>query len=223
VKIWVTAVLVLFLHPPAQQQVRKGRIEGYVLRFGTSEPLASARVTIRRTEGAGQIPLPPQEPERGPEAPQAITTDSQGRFIIENLDPGSYELSATKNGFARQVYGERAPERPGTVLAVADGQTVKEIVFRLVPAGAVSGRVANEKGEPIPGILVQLLRSSYDGRGRRTFHSVSTARTNERGEFRMYLITPGRFFVSAAPGGSAQDPSMMAVNHVEEPGFVVTY
>ena len=39
----------------------------------------------------------------------------------------------------------------------------------------------------------------------------------------MYLITPGRFFVSAAPAGSSPDPAMMAVNHVDEPGFVVTY
>src|SRR5262249_27554167 len=103
------------------------------------------------------------------------------------------------------------------------GQVLKDIAFRLVPAGAVSGRVTNARGEPIPGILVQLLSSNYNGQGRRTFHIVSNARTNERGEYRMYLITPGRFFVSAAPAGSSPDPSMMVVNHVDEPGLVVTY
>jgi protocatechuate 3,4-dioxygenase beta subunit len=223
VKIWATAALLLFLQAPGFQQVRNGRIEGLVLRAGTNEPLESARVTIRTTGNAGQAALPPQESEPAPETPQVITTDSQGRFIIDNLATGSYELSAAKNGFARQVYGERAPGRPGTLLTVSSGQMLKDVVFRLVPAGAVSGRVTDTRGEPIPGILVQLLRSSYDGQGRRTFQPVSSARTNDRGEYRMYLITPGRFFVSAAAAGPSPDPSMMAVNRFDEPGFALVY
>jgi len=222
-KMSAALALLLVVQSPAPQQTRKGQIEGYVVRAGTNEPLADARVTIRRTGNAGQTPLPPQESELAPDSPQAITTDSQGHFIIESLDPGSYQLSAAKNGFARQVYGERAPERPGKALAVSAGQLLKDVTFRLVPTGAVSGRVTDERGEPIPGILVQLLRSNYDARGRRMFQTVSSTRANERGEYRMYLITPGRFFVSAAPAGASPDPSMMAVNHVDEPGFVVTY
>jgi len=101
-------------------------------------------------------------------------------------------------------------------------QVLQDVVFRLVAAGAISGHVTDTRGGPVTGILVQLLRGTYDAKGRRTFQPVTSARTNERGEYRMYLITPGRFFVSAAPLASP-DPSMMAVNQVDEPGLVLTY
>jgi protocatechuate 3,4-dioxygenase beta subunit len=222
VKIWASAAFLLFLQSPALQQVRNGRIEGYVVRAGTNEPLESARVTIRRNSDAGQIPSPPQSELAPMDTAQTITTDSQGHFVVNGLAPGSYELSAVKNGFARQVYGERAPGRPGTVVTVSAEQVIKDVVFRLVAAGALSGHVTDTRGGPLTGILVQLLRSIYDAKGRRTFQSVSSARTNERGEYRMYLITPGRFFVSAAPA-AAPDPSIMPINQVDEPGLVLTY
>jgi protocatechuate 3,4-dioxygenase beta subunit len=222
VKIWATAAFLLFLQGPALPQGRNGRIEGYVVRAGTNEPLESARVTIRRNSDAGQIPSPPQSELAPMGNAQTITTDSQGHFVANGLAPGSYELSAVKNGFARQVYGERAPGRLGTVVTVSAEQVLKDVVFRLVAAGAVSGHVTDTSGGPVTGILVQLLRSTYDAKGRRTFQPVSSARTNERGEYRMYLITPGRFFVSAAPVATS-DPSMMALNQVDEPGLVLTY
>jgi protocatechuate 3,4-dioxygenase beta subunit len=232
VKIWASAAFLLFLQSPAFQQVRNGRIEGYVVRAGTNEPLESARVTIRRNSDAGQIPSPPQSELAPMGTAQTIATDSQGHFVVNGLAPGSYELSAVKNGFARQVYGERAPGRPGTVVTVSAEQVLKDVVFRLVAAGAISGHVTDTRGGPLTGILVQLLRSTYDAKGRRRLQPVSSARTNERGEYRMYLITPGRFFVSAAPVVTSDpsmmavntDPSMMAVNQVvDEPGLVLTY
>jgi len=223
VKIWATAALLLLVQSPALQQVRKGRIEGTVVRVGTNEPLPNVQVTIRRTWSGDHTALPPPEPERISLTPEAVTTDSKGHFKVDNLDPGSYELSAAKNGFARQVYGERAPGRPGAALTISSGQSLADVTFRLVPAGSVSGRVTDAAGEPIPGILVQLLRSTYDAQGQRTFASVSSARSNDRGEYRMYLITPGRFFVTASSTPSSPDSSMMSGNHVEAPGLAMTY
>jgi hypothetical protein len=224
VKILATAALLLLLQAPAPQQVRKARIEGYVVRLGTSEPLERARITIRKSWTDGNAPATGEESELLSRMPQAAVTDGQGHFVIDDLDPGSYSLSAAKNGFARQEYGERAPGRPGTVLVLAGGETLKDVVFRLIPTGAVGGLVTNSRGEPIPAITVQLMRSVYDENGKRTFQSVSSARTNERGEYRMFLITPGRFFVSATPAGpSSPNLSAMAENLVNEPGFPLTY
>src|SRR5262245_9348803 len=101
-------------------------IEGFVDRAGTNETLARSRITVRRP-GEGQE-IPP------------VTTDSQGRFILKNLEPGSYSLTAQRNGFARQMYGERAPGRGGTPLTIVAGQELKDVIFRLIPTGAVSGR-----------------------------------------------------------------------------------
>ena len=212
--VWAVAALAAFL-----QQSPKASIEGYVVRAGTNDPIAGAQITVRRSSADELSPAPPDDLTEIAQIP-VVTTDSQGRFIVKDLEAGSYGIVAARNGFARQQYGERAPGRPGSILRLTTGQVVKYVVFRMISAGAVGGRVSDASGEPIPGIAVQLLKSIYDGSGKRTFQTISTARTDERGEYRMYLVTPGRYFVSASP---SQDHSASFLNEVHEPGYVLTY
>lgn len=196
-----------------QSQTTKASIEGFVVRAGTSEPISGSRVTVSRA-GAGGGML-------------AATTDSLGHFIIKDLDAGTYILAAQRNGFARQLYGERAVGRPGTPLSIASGQVVKDIVFRLMPAGAVTGRVSDVTGEPLPSITVQLWRPTYQADGQRKFQDVGSAQTNDRGEYRIFFVSPGRYFISAKAGrvmpllnGAVLQPS---ANEVTEPGYPLTY
>src|SRR5437016_3076114 len=188
--------ILLILQTPAQQ-VPKATIEGVVMRVGTNEPVARARVSVTKLAGPGAAPA-----QFNPSAIPPVMTDSQGRFMIPDLEPGSYQLNAARNGFARQMYGERSPGRGGAPLNVVAGQSLKDIVFRLTPAGTVIGRVSDASGDLVAGVLVQLLQSRYDIDGKHTFQTVSAARTNDRGEYRLYWITPGRYFLNAGPGRS---------------------
>lgn len=221
-----TAALFVLLQAPAQtqqaQQAPKASIEGFVVRAGTNEPIARARITVTRIP-AGGVPQPVTVAQ--PNIP-VVTTDAQGRFLVKDLEPGTHQLNAARNGFARQQYGERAPGRPGTPLNIVAGQAMKDVVFRLVPAGTISGRVSDATGEPLPGITVQVLRSTYDGLGRRTFQTAGSARTDDRGEYRVYWITPGRYYVTAGPNRSGIDVVLLGgpnANEFLEPGYVVTY
>src|SRR5262249_49171832 len=98
-----TAVVLIVLQvsqqtsPQAQQPAKVG-IEGFVLRAGTNEPLARARITISRMATNTGAPVQPTQTSVIP----AITTDGQGRFSVRDLEPGSYALIAQRNGFARQ-------------------------------------------------------------------------------------------------------------------------
>src|SRR5438552_2093842 len=143
------AALLLFLQgPPA-----KASIEGFVVRAGTGEPISRARVTVSRNgAGSGMV---------------AVNTDEQGRFVVNNVDAGTYYLAAQRNGYVRQLYGERAIGRPGRQVTIAAGQVLKDIVFRLTPAGAVAGRITDVSGEPLPRVMVQLWRATYQADGRR--------------------------------------------------------
>jgi protocatechuate 3,4-dioxygenase beta subunit len=157
--------------------------------------------------------------DEGTEIP-AVTTDSQGHFILRNLEPGRYQLIAQRNGFARQVFGERAPGRGGTPLTIAAGQQMKDVVFRLVPTGALSGRISDSTGDPLPGITVQVLKSAYTEKGRRTFQIVAVGHTDDHGEYRVYSLAAGRYYMSADPAAIQGSPSD---NDVVEPGFVRAY
>ena len=156
------AAIALALSMQAHQglQPPKASLEGFVVRIATNGPLARARITLVRSNGVGTEAFHPNE-IASPANP-AVTTDGQGRFRINDLEPGTYRLTAQRNGFARQEYGQRAPGRPGTTLKVAAGETIRDLVFRLVPGGAVGGRISDQTGAPLPAMTVQLLRSSYD-------------------------------------------------------------
>jgi hypothetical protein len=205
----VTFALLLVL----QNQPAKASVEGFVVRAGTNEPISGSRVTISR-EGAGVGLF-------------AVTTDNQGHFIIKDLDAGRYMLAAQRNGFARQIYGEKAVGRPGKPFNLASGQATKDIVFHLTPAGAVTGRVSDVSGEPLPSITVQLMRATYQADGQRKLVEVGSAQTNDRGEYRIFYVTPGRYFISAKAGrimallnGAVLQPS---ANQINEPGYPPTY
>jgi hypothetical protein len=132
-----------------------------------------------------------------------VKTDSSGRFIFANVEAGSYRIAAARNGYVRQEYGQRLLGGQGRILTLDAGQTIKEIAFQLLPAGNLSGVVKDPAGEPLAGCQVQLLKVGYTQAGQRIFQAVGSDRTNDRGEYRVYWVTPGRYYLSVNPAASA--------------------
>jgi len=199
----------------------KGSISGSVVKAASGEVLAGAQVMLTSVGNApaapGSLETTAAPASRGanataPGQPQQrqdpviipiVKTDDQGKFLVSDIPAGSYRVSATRNGYAQQQFGQRSIGRPGTVITVSAGQQVKDIAFRLIPAGTIAGRVTDTKGEPLPGVTVQALRSTYDSTGKRSLRPMGTAKTNDLGEYRLYWMNPGRYFLNAnaAPQG----------------------
>lgn len=179
------ALLAIFQakQPASQTEAQPATIEGRVLKAGTDEPLKKASL---RLESVG-----------GERRTQNTTTDASGRFILKNIDPGRYMLWADRNGFARHSYGQRGSEPSGTTLTLAPGQTLSDITFRLVPAAVIAGRVFDEDGEPIAGVAVQVMKYRFREGKRELLPAAMMDRTNDLGEYRVYGLAPGQYFVSA--------------------------
>jgi hypothetical protein len=79
---------------------------------------------------------------------------------------------------------------------------MKDISFRLVATAAVSGRVRTSSGEPGAAMNIQLMRAAYNVQGQRTFQAVSSGRTDDRGDYRLFWVTPGRYYVSVGGNSS---------------------
>ena len=227
---------------PQQQPQPKSSIEGIVVRIGTGEPIADARVVLARSVTGtplGALP-PPALPSSlpatvsasniisNPQAPpSSVPTDAQGRFVIQNVEAGSYRITVAANGYARQEYGQRAFGSPGTSINVAAGQALKDIVIRMTPAGNVTGRISDDRGKPAVGAQVQLLRTSYNPNGQKQFQAAGAGKTNDRGEYRLYWVTPGKYYLSAGAtsgptrplefGGTGDSP-----NGIQE-SYALTY
>lgn len=158
----------------------------------------------------------------------AATTDGNGRFAFTNLDAGTYRVSVASNGYARQDFGQRVFPGPGTPINLAAGQTVKDITVSLIPTGTVTGNLRDQAGRPVVGVPVQLLKATYNPLGERTFQTAGSARTDDRGEYRLYWITPGRYYLSAgSPPGPIRPPMALvgigSPNEVQSESYAMTY
>jgi protocatechuate 3,4-dioxygenase beta subunit len=187
------ALLLLLIASLAEAQLtsdpaaEKCTLEGQVVKAGTGEPLKRARVFLRPAESF--------------RTRHFATTDTSGRFLLKDIEPGRYRLAAERNGYVRQQYGQQGPDHPGTILTLAPGQHFRDVVFRLLPTAVIAGRIYDEDGEPTPRVFVEALLLRYH-RGRRQLSPAEQATTNDLGEYRLFGLAPGRYRVSAtySPG-----------------------
>jgi hypothetical protein len=157
-------------------------VSGLVVKLAGSAPLPSSTVRLQSIDDHTRT--------------FSGVTDLGGRFEVRGIDPGRYRLRVVRNGYVTQEYGQRTPNDPGGVLALSPGQDLKDLLFRLLPAAVISGRIQNENGDPLPWVRVSALRAT-NTRGRRTLSSEVTVVTNDLGEYRLFGLRPGRYFVSA--------------------------
>lgn len=220
---WIPAFALLgvaLAQTPAPVETEKATLEGTVIHALTGEPLRRAYVTLRvragrasggRRAGAGMA---------GPAG--TTSTDASGRFVLANVEPGQYVLSAERNGFLRAEYGATRVGGNGTALEVSAGAVKRDLSIKLTPQGVVAGRVFDEEGEPMQGVFVQVLHRRYLRGGARWIPTAS-GETNDRGEFRVLNVEPGKYMVAARYGRVAGPVTEATGEGQAETGYALTY
>jgi 5-hydroxyisourate hydrolase-like protein (transthyretin family) len=168
--------------PPPAAANTVGRVEGKVLNSVNGEPVRKVTVVLGTRKGAKGTSYVAQ-------------TDASGRFAIEAVEPGEYSLSAEHQGFIVKPAG--ASGAPLPLVKVESGQPVPEITIPLVPLGVITGRVMDQDGDPIRGAEVRLMQYGYVA-GKRQLRNMNQVSANEKGEFRMYGLHPGTFYLQAS-------------------------
>jgi len=198
--------------PPSQTQSNpeKASIAGTVLRSVSGEPLARAEVQLTRVPGESDTNSFIFNPGQYAEGLPAVQTGNDGKFLLKELDPGQYRMTVRRNGYAQQNYGSRNSSNPGSIINLAAGEKKIDLVFRLQPAGVITGRVRDASGEPIAGYNVLLLKASYTNE-RQFLSQEDSTRTDDRGEYRFYWVPPGRYYVRVNPPrqGSFESPRVV--------------
>lgn len=162
-------------------------VEGLVVSAATGEPLKAARVIlIERSEG---------------EHPEGLT-DSRGRFFITGVPAGTYHFRASKLGYVEQAYHPDAAG-PAALLKLAPGEKKDKVLFRLARAAVIVGRIIDETGEPLVGVQVVGLvsKTSVLDQGQLATAGLTPfqyAFTNDLGEYRLYNLPPGAYYVAAS-------------------------
>jgi hypothetical protein len=210
-RLRVLAILAGAVFAQAQPTTQaKGRISGKVVNSLTGEPLRKARVTVSgmraftttgQTQGglgAVGVMSAAGAGGRGGNAMQSFqvsaATDSAGGFTFDSLDAGRYTLSAQRQGFQTVA---TAAGRTATANLEPGGE-VRDVVLKLEPFGVVSGRVRDDDGDSVRNVQVALLAYQYTQNGRQ-LTSRSTASTNDLGEYRLYDVPAGKYYLRATP------------------------
>jgi protocatechuate 3,4-dioxygenase beta subunit len=155
-------------------------LAGKVLNSATGEPVRKALVKLMsmgaQSKGGSAV------------------TDAAGRFEFTALAPGTYALAASRDGF------DSATARGGLKLqrvTLAAGEQKNDIVIRLTPFGVVTGRIIDDDGDPVRQIQVQTMVYRYTATGRQLAQH-GQATTNDLGEYRIYDLPAGRYYLKAA-------------------------
>ena len=172
-----------------------GSISGRVTNAVTGEPLKKARVTLRRSGNTGTTAVP---------ATDSVVTDASGAFEFRNVYPGDCTLLAARPGFAGRVRASSSSMGSMVRLALASGEKVTDLKLRIDPEGVISGKVLDENGDPARNVMVSALRPSYSqGVRRLTSEGILLNSTNDLGEYRIFGLTPGRYYVQARSSPSS--------------------
>ncbi len=66
----------------------------------------------------------------------------------------------------------------------------------MTPAAVISGRVVDQDGDPIAYASVEALQYGYQS-GKKSLRQIGNARSDDRGEYRIFGLMPGRYYVRA--------------------------
>ena len=167
--------------PTTAADKNTGVIRGRVVTLDKGRPLRRAQVSLSS----------PGLRER-----KSTGTNLRGEFEFVGLPAGRYTINVTRSGYLNSQYGQRRPGGQGKVLELAAGQTLEKLELPLQRAGVISGRVADETGDPVPNVNVWAMRPQFY-QGRRELARVASARTDDTGQYRILGLTPGTYTVLA--------------------------
>jgi len=162
------------------QQPVPASVQGLVIETGTNQPLGGAIVELRPAAGGPVV--------------DSISTNADGGFVFPAVRPGPYRLFAMRPGYVKTEYGQRQASGPSLLLPLAPGQRAADVRLIMTPGGVISGRVT-ENGQPVGIADVFAIRVAYyEGQVFPT--PVLSTKTNDLGEYRIFWVPPGRYYIA---------------------------
>ena len=178
------------INSAASTKEKLGVIKGTILANNSGTSLRKVILSLRTAQS------------RNREQPITTRTNDSGEYEFKGLKPGKYVLRATRNGYIPQNYGQKSDNfltrriMSGTPLTVRADEILEGINFKLIRGGVVEGRVADQDNEPLSRVRVILSRyGSFQGQ--RRLLPVGTEQTDDRGQYRIFDIPAGSYYLSA--------------------------
>jgi hypothetical protein len=117
-------------------------------------------------------------------------TNAAGTFD-GHAPAGRYYLNVTRKGYRPSESG--AFNRPVEIQPGAESTTT----VKMLQSGIIAGRVLDQFGDPVRDALVRTLDKMSDRALNEYYESLNATRTDDRGEYRITGVEPGRHYIAA--------------------------
>lgn len=202
-------VVILFLVPALVAQMAQApgtaAIRGRVVAADTGLPFLEAVVQVVSDETGRTGPA------------RRHVTDARGVFEVSGLPPGSYRLLASPPA-DKPMYlpTDRLAAGPSAVVELEADEVKPDVDFALPRAGAISGRISDQFGQPVAGATIDVLLRGPGGRLLRVPRAFSSTLSDDFGRYRTWGFPAGTYLVRVEPrAAEAATPS--------REGYVRTY
>jgi len=176
----LAALLALTSHSPAQTPAAATyRIAGHIVSAADGRPLQHASVRMLETGDYKLI--------------GSTTAAEDGAFSFPNLKAGTYVIEGAAPGYLTARYDEHTGYN--TAIITGAGVDTESLVFKLAHKASISGRVADQNGDPIRGANITVYRDSRDNI-LPAITRYSSASTDDTGAYELIDLPPGRYFLS---------------------------
>src|ERR1035438_1269042 len=175
--LWL--LLALVVPGVATSQPKTATVQGRVCAADTGAPLERVRVTLQMNHAL-------------PDSALVATTNAEGRYEIQDIPipvGASFQVYSAKSGYVITVYQQG--------LTLTEGQELKNVDFLLPRSGTISGTVTDEHVEPVPNVSMAAVRNIF-WRGRMQLNAAKAVQTDDRGNFRLYDLPAGSYYVRAS-------------------------
>jgi protocatechuate 3,4-dioxygenase beta subunit len=202
----LTGILAAQATPSAKQPA--STVAGQVVQDSGGMPLRKVVVTL--TRAGGSIILDSGDFRTATDRiPSSAITDAEGHFQMDGIRAGDYRVTLWRNGFVAS--NRRSHSYSSASLSIAAGQNVTGLLFSMLPAGVIQGKIVDEDGDPVLGVIVSATSMGQS--------SLGTATTNDLGEYRISGLATGNYIVQA----TVMDTVLIGANSAEPRVFAPTF
>jgi hypothetical protein len=151
-------------------------VDGTVVDHITHRPVPRARVILNWPGGT-----------------RSGAADNSGNWSLSGVGCARVAVRATRFGY---LDSNQSSDGPLTVPLAADSPG--HVTIEMTPQAVISGKVVDENGDPVMGVRV-IPNFARVQDGRRQLTPAGQSVTDDRGEFRMPRLEPGRYVVCVEP------------------------
>src|SRR5262249_27905753 len=134
---------------------------------------------------------------------RSTTTGPDGLYEFKELPASRYTVTVSKGSYVTLAYGQTRPMQQGRPIELGENQALDKVDVALPRGAVITGRVIDEFGEPVADANVMPMQQRFLPGGRRLTPMGRNSSTNDAGEFRIFGLAPGQYYV----GVSVRDPA----------------